>query len=70
MKKTDEPILLIYGQWDPWSATAFDVYSPNQVKVANPGESHTSRIKNLPEDQQKLVKEKLESWLGMPVLLN
>ena len=26
MKKTDEPILLIYGQWDPWSATAFDVY--------------------------------------------
>jgi hypothetical protein len=70
MKKADEPILLIYGQWDPWSATAFDVYSPSQVKVVKPGGSHSTRIKNLPADQQKLVKEKLESWLGVPVSLN
>lgn len=70
MKKTDEPILLIYGQWDPWSATAFDVYSPNQVKVVKAGGSHSTRIKNLPADQQKLVKEKLESWLGVSVSLN
>ncbi len=70
MKNTDEPILLIYGQWDPWSATAFDVYSPNQVKVVKAGGSHSTRIKNLPADQQKLVKEKLESWLEVPVSLN
>jgi len=70
MKKTDEPILLIYGQWDPWSATAFDVYSPSQVKVVKPGGSHSTRIKNLPAEQQKLVKEKLESWLAVPVSLN
>lgn len=70
MKKTDKHILLIYGQWDPWSATAFDVYSANQVKVVKTGGSHSTRIKNLPEDQQNLVKEKLESWLGVPVDLN
>lgn len=70
MKHTDEPILLIYGEWDPWSATAFEVYSPNQVKVVKAGGSHSTRIKNLPADQQKLVKEKLESWLGVPVSLN
>lgn len=70
MKHTDEPILLIYGEWDPWSATAFEIYSPNQVKVVKAGGSHSTRIKNLPADQQKLVKEKLESWLGVPVSLN
>ena len=70
MKNTNEPILLIYGQWDPWSATAFEVYSPNQVKVVKAGGSHSTRIKNLPADQQKLVKQKLESWLGVPVSLN
>jgi hypothetical protein len=70
MKKTDEEMLFIYGQWDPWSATAFDVYNPNQVKVVKPGGSHSSRIKNLPPDEQKLVKEKLEKWLGLPVSLN
>lgn len=70
MKNTDEPILLIYGEWDPWSATAFEVYSSNQVKVVKAGGSHSTRIKNLPADQQKLVKEKLENWLGVPVSLN
>jgi hypothetical protein len=70
MKKTDEQILLIYGQWDPWSATAFEVHSPNQVKVIKAGASHSTRIKNMPADQQKLIKEKLENWLGVPVLLN
>lgn len=70
MKHTDEKILLIYGQWDPWSATAFDVYSPDQVKIEKPGGSHSTRIKNLPENQQLLVKEKLETWLGIPVNLN
>lgn len=70
MKKSDEPILLIYGEWDPWTATAFDVYNPNQVKVVKAGGSHSTHIKNLSPDQQNLVKEKLESWLKVPVSLN
>lgn len=57
----------IYGVWDPWSSTAFEVYNPNQVKVVKPGGSHSTRIGNLPPEQQKLVKEKLEEWLGISI---
>lgn len=67
IKKTDAKILFIYGQFDPWSASAFDVPDkPNFLKIVKPGGSHSTRIKNLPPDQQKAVKEKMESWLGIP----
>jgi hypothetical protein len=67
MKNTDEEMLFIYGEWDPWSATAFEVYNPNQVKVVKPSGSHSTRIGNLPSEQQKQVKEKLEEWLGISI---
>jgi hypothetical protein len=67
MKNTDEEMLFIYGEWDPWSATAFEVYSPNQVKVVKPGGSHSTRIGNLPPEQRKIVKEKLEEWLEISI---
>jgi len=70
MKNTDEEMLFIYGEWDPWSATAFEVYNPNQVKVVKPGGSHSTRIGNLPPEQKKLVKEKLEEWLGISIATN
>ena len=69
MKNTDEKMLFIYGEWDPWSATAFEVYSPNQVKVVKPGGSHSTRINNLPPELQKLVKEKLEECLDIEVII-
>jgi hypothetical protein len=69
MKNTGEEMLFIYGEWDPWSATAFEVYSPNQVKIVKPGGSHSTRIGNLPPEQQKLVKEKLEEWLETEVII-
>jgi hypothetical protein len=69
MKNTDKEMLFIYGEWDPWSATAFEVYSPNQVKVVKPEGSHSTRVGNLPPEQQKLVKEKLEEWLETGVII-
>ena len=69
MKNTNEEMLFIYGEWDPWSATAFEVYSPNQVKVVKPGGSHSTRISSLPIDQQKLVIDKLEEWLETEVII-
>ncbi len=67
IKKTDAEILFIYGEFDPWSATAFEVpKKPNFLKIVKPGGSHSTRIKNLPPEQQKQVKEKMESWLGIP----
>ncbi|WP_167605283.1 S28 family serine protease [Maribellus sediminis] len=63
---TDSRILFIYGEWDPWSASAFEVpQKDNFLKIVKPEGSHNARIGNLPEDQKALVKAKLEEWLEM-----
>ena len=65
---TDARILFIYGEWDPWSASAFEVPDKdNFLKIVKPEGSHSARINNLPENQKKQVKTKLEEWLGIPV---
>ncbi len=65
---TDARILFIYGEWDPWSASAFEVpKKDNFLKIVKPEGSHNARIGNLPDDQKALVKAKLEEWLEMPV---
>ena len=65
---TDSRILFIYGEWDPWSASAFEVpQKDNFLKIVKPKGSHNARIGNLPEDQKAQVKAKLEEWLEMPV---
>lgn len=71
IKKTDAEILFIYGEFDPWSATGFEVpEKSNFLKIVKPGGSHSTRIKNLPPEQQEQVKQKMESWLGIPFLIN
>ncbi len=68
IKNTDARILFIYGEWDPWSATAFEVPDKaNFLKIVKPGGSHSTRINNLPENQKQEVKAKLETWLNKPV---
>jgi len=68
IQTTDARILFIYGEWDPWSATAFEVPDKsNFLKIVKPGGSHSTRINNLPEHQKQEVKAKLETWLEMPV---
>jgi hypothetical protein len=70
IKKTDAEILFIYGEYDPWSASAFEVPNkPNFLKIVKPGGSHSTRIKNLPVEQEEQIKEKMESWLGIPFQL-
>ena len=65
---TDSKILFIYGEWDPWSASAFEVpHKDNLLKIVKPEGCHNARIGNLPEDQKAQVKAKLEEWLEMPV---
>ncbi len=65
---TDARILFIYGEWDPWSASAFEVpQKDNFLKIVKPKGSHNARIGNLPEDQKAQVKFKLKEWLEMPV---
>lgn len=65
---TDAKILFIYGGWDPWFASGFEVpEKENLLRVVKAGGSHSTRIMNLPEEQKKLVKSTLEKWLEMPV---
>ena len=60
-----ENMLFIYGEVDPWSAPAAQLtYQTNSVKVVKQGGSHTTRIKNLPEDQKEFVIQTLNSWLA------
>ncbi len=61
-------ILYIYGETDLWGATAMELSGKtNAVKVVKKGGSHTTRIRNLPPDQQQLVYTTLENWLGVKV---
>ena len=68
IKNTDSEILFIYGEFDPWSASAFEVpEKDNFLKIVKPGGSHSSRINNLPKNQKEQVKFTLEKWLELPV---
>jgi len=63
-----EKMLFIYGEYDPWSATAVEVSSnPSVQKIVKPRGSHRTRIKNLPEKQKDKVYRLLEKWLDRPV---
>ena len=59
-----ENMIFIYGETDPWSATAVDLtYNTNSINIVKPGGSHLTRIGNLPEDQKELVITTLRKWL-------
>jgi len=71
IKKTDAKILFIYGEWDPWSASSFEVPDKdNFLKIVKPEGSHSTRINNLPENQKQQVKQRLEKWLDMNVAID
>lgn len=51
-------VVLIYGEVDPWTASAAVVSAdPSNRKIVNPGGSHKTRISTLPEDIQKSLIE-------------
>ena len=59
-----ENMIFIYGEWDPWSAPGVQISGKtNSFKVVKPEGSHTTRIRNLPEDQRKKVLKALGEWL-------
>ena len=68
IETTDARILFIYGGWDPWFASGFEVpQKDNFLKIVKPEAPHSTHIGNLPPNQKKQVKEKLEEWLKIPV---
>jgi hypothetical protein len=68
IKKTDSKILFIYGGWDPWTASSFEVpEKENFLKIVKPKGSHSTRVSNLQPNQKNQVKEALERWLEIEV---
>lgn len=65
LKKDASKVLLIYGENDPWTASAARTYGNRKIlKVVQEGGSHRTRIASLPESQRKLVKETLDNWMN------
>jgi hypothetical protein len=61
-------IIYIYGENDPWSATAMELSGlTNAVKVVRQGGAHDTHIGNLAPDQRARVLAALEQWLGIKI---
>lgn len=57
-------MLYIYGEYDPWSATAVEIGpNTNAKKFVNPGGDHTTRIKSFPAEMRDSIYSLLENWL-------
>ena len=60
-----ENMIFIYGENDPWSATAVELaYHTNSIKIVKKNGSHRTRINNLPESQRKQIFDSLTVWLA------
>lgn len=61
----DPKAIFIYGEYDPWSATAIEFKNKqNMIKVVKKGGTHATRIRNLPHKQQEKVLEQIDKWLA------
>ncbi len=65
VNKDGDHILMIYGEVDPWSATAVMPSKKSEaLKFVNPGYSHRARINNMPMDMKSKIYMQLETWLS------
>ena len=64
VRKKGNNMLFIYGEFDPWSATAFEGGKrKDQLIIFKQGGDHRTRILNLPENQREEAIKLLKSWL-------
>ncbi len=62
---TDEKMLFIYGEFDPWSSVKVsEPKNENVVVLVEPKGSHRSRISTMPDDLKKRAVETLNRWLA------
>ena len=64
MATTDAKMIIVYGEYDPWSAPAVsNPHSENILYLVGPKGSHRARINNLPEDMKTQAIETLKAWM-------
>jgi hypothetical protein len=69
IREDAENFIFLYGEFDPWSATAADPGDNEKcLKIVKEGGSHRTRIMNLPDDSRAQVLNSLEEWLGSPAM--
>jgi hypothetical protein len=69
VRNEGQRLLFIYGGNDPWSTGAFDVRESNDaLRLFVPAGNHGSGILMLPEPERTLALDRLEAWMGVPVL--
>ena len=65
VNKDGDHILMIYGETDPWSASAVVPSKKSEaLKFVNPGMSHRARINNMPIEIKSKIYMQLETWLS------
>jgi hypothetical protein len=64
LREQDLPMLFIYGEWDPWSATR--VVLPGKKKhmhvFIEPGGSHRARVGTMPAEMKTEILRLLKRW--------
>ena len=64
MSTTDAKMIFIYGEYDPWSATAVtNPHSSNILYLMDPKGSHRARVNNLPEEMKEQAIKTLKAWM-------
>ena len=68
LDKEDPRMVFIYGEYDPWSATAADISvdmknKKNIIVAYVPKGSHSANIRRLPDDLQTKVIDTIKRWL-------
>lgn len=66
LKDNDPKMIFIYGEVDPWSATAAPRFKgkKNEQIYVLPGGSHTARISNMPDDLKEKIMTQMNVWLA------
>ncbi len=65
LKKTDNKIMFIYGEFDPWSSVkAGEQNHRNIVFFIEPNGSHRTRISTLPAEMREEAQSILKRWLS------
>ena len=64
LKENDIPMMFIYGEYDPWTATGVTwLKGKKRMHVfVEPGGSHKARIGTMPEATQKEIMKVLRRW--------
>ena len=69
LRENDVPMIYIYGEYDPWSATGVTwLKDKKYINVfVQPGGSHRARINTMPQSEKKNIYSLLESWLDIKI---